>query len=84
MWPSASGWSCRVKLRPIGGGQLVYIPRHLPGELDRRDLAIAEQFRGDNHAELARENGLSVQWVYRILKRVRAAEIERRQRRLFD
>ncbi|AAU90956.1 MULTISPECIES: Mor transcription activator family protein [Methylococcus] len=66
------------------GGQLVYIPRNLPGELDRRDLEIFEKFRGDNHAELALEYRLSVQWIYRIVKRVRQSEIDRRQRRLFD
>ncbi|EFG6140868.1 DNA-binding protein, partial [Escherichia coli] len=37
-----------------------------------------------NHHELARKFGVSLQWVYSVVKRVRKEELDRMQGRLFD
>ncbi|MCM2545448.1 Mor transcription activator family protein [Burkholderia glumae] len=51
--------------------------------LSQRDRQIFEEFRGDNQAELARKFGVSLQWVYKIIKTVRREDIAARQRDLF-
>ncbi|HDS6857734.1 TPA: DNA-binding protein, partial [Enterobacter asburiae] len=37
-----------------------------------------------NHHELARKFGVSLQWVYSVVKRVRKEELDRMQGKLFD
>ncbi|EIS0892410.1 DNA-binding protein, partial [Salmonella enterica] len=42
------------------------------------------EFDGRNHHELARKFGVSLQWVYSVVKRVRKEELDRMQGKLFD
>lgn len=66
------------------GGQNLYFPMGKALKLSRRDRQIYAEFNGENHSELARKFGLSLQWVYAIVKAVRQEELERRQSKLFD
>lgn len=65
------------------GGQNVYFPMGLAGKLSRRDRLIYEEFNGTNQSDLARKWGVSLQWIYKIVKAVRKDEITRRQVDMF-
>jgi Mor family transcriptional regulator len=65
------------------GGQNLYFPMGLSVKLSRRDRQIYEEFNGTNHSELARKHGVSLQWIYKIVKAVRKDEIARRQVDMF-
>ncbi|PHV02845.1 DNA-binding protein [Iodobacter sp. BJB302] len=66
------------------GGQNIYFPMGLSVKLSKRDQRIYDEFNGTNHSELARKFGVSLQWIYKIVKTVRLEEIARRQKDLFD
>lgn len=61
------------------GGQLLYFPKGMARKLSARDMEIYTRFNGSNHADLARENDVSLQHIYRIIKIVHAGEIAARQ-----
>lgn len=65
------------------GGDSCYIPKADSLQRYSRDLQIWAKFTGHNHAALAREFRVSKVWVYAIVKRMRAVEVERRQGKLF-
>ncbi len=65
------------------GGQNIYFPMGLSYRLSQRDRQIYDEFTGANHSDLARKWGVSLQWVYKIVKTVGAEEIARRQGDLF-
>ena len=65
------------------GGQNIYFPMGLSYKLSQRDRLIYDEFNGSNHSELARKHGVSLQWIYKIIKTVRQEEIYRRQGGLF-
>lgn len=66
------------------GGQNIYFPMGLSVKLSRRDQQIYDEFNGTNHSELARKFGVSLQWIYKIVKTVRQEEIARRQGDMFS
>lgn len=66
------------------GGSAIYFPQALYWDIDERDLEIYAKFNGHNHRELAREYGMSDQWIYALIKRVREAKIKEAQRDLFE
>lgn len=66
------------------GGQLFYFPKDLAFTLSSRDRKIYEAFNGTNHEDLARQHGLGIQQIYKILEQVRREEVARRQGRLFE
>ena len=65
------------------GGQNIYFPMGLSYKLSQRDRQIYDDFTGANHSELARKYGVSLQWIYKIVKTVRQEEMARRQGALF-
>lgn len=65
------------------GGQNIYFPMGLSYKLSQRDRQIFDDFTGANHSELARKYGVSLQWIYKIVKTVRQEEITRRQGDMF-
>jgi len=65
------------------GGQLIYFPIGTAIKLSARDLAIWNDFTGQNHSDLARKYGVSLQWIYKIVKAMRQADLARRQGGLF-
>lgn len=66
------------------GGEVIYIPRNVALLLSERDHQIWQEFNGFNHRELARKYNVSMAWVYQIVKRMRKAEIARRQFDMFE
>lgn len=66
------------------GGEVLYIPKGILLPLSGRDLAIWQEFNGKNHNELARKHGVSVAWVYKIVKRVQKEEVAKRQMDMFS
>lgn len=67
----------------LWGGQLAYFPKTPAVILSQRNQQLYDDFNGRNHAEVAAKYGLSVQAVYRIVKRIRVAIIARDQGDLF-
>lgn len=65
------------------GGDSVYVPKADTLQRHSRDVAIWEEFTGDNHAALARKYRISKVWVYAIVKRMGRLEADRRQGKLF-
>lgn len=57
------------------GGQLLYFPKNHYGRLSERDAEIWRKFDGKNHAALAKEYGLTMQQIYKIVRE--AAEYHR-------
>lgn len=66
------------------GGQNIYFPMGLSYKLSQRDQQIYDAFNGTNHSELARQYGVSLQWIYKIVKAVRTMETARRQGDMFS
>lgn len=66
------------------GGLNIYMPKAMEMKLHSRDEQIWREFDGHNQSELARKYNISVQWVYTIIKRMRALETLRVQPQLFD
>lgn len=66
------------------GGQLIYIIKGEKFLADRRDVEIYRAFDGQNHAELAQQYGLSIPYIYRIIKRMTALERQNNQYDLFE
>ena len=65
------------------GGQNIYFPMGLSYKMSQRDRQIYDDFTGANHSELARKYGVSLQWIYKIVKTVRQEELARRQGDMF-
>ena len=66
------------------GGQNVYFPMGMVWKVSQRDREIFLEFDGRNHHELARKFGVSLQWIYSVVKRVRKEELDRMQGKLFE
>lgn len=67
-----------------GGTQMPYIPKGVQYQASLRDRQIWQEFNGQNHNELCRKYGISLQWLYSIIKRMRADYVRRHQADLFD
>lgn len=60
-------------------GEQIYIPHNKGFKSRLRNEQIYQEFNGFNQAELARQYGVSVQWIYHIVKEVKAAKKQRGQ-----
>ncbi|NAI60541.1 DNA-binding protein, partial [Escherichia coli] len=78
------GQAVANRMMQVWGGQNVYFPMGMVWKVSQRDQEIFREFNGRNHHELARNFGVSLQWVYSVVKRVRKEELDRMQGRLFD
>ncbi|MFQ1022770.1 Mor transcription activator family protein [Avibacterium paragallinarum] len=78
-----AGVDVAMRISRAWAGEIIYIPRALLLALSERDLKIWREFNGVNHRELARKYGVSMQWVYQIVKRMQKEEIDRRQFDMF-
>lgn len=65
------------------GGQLVNIPKDYRYRIAERDLQIWDEFRGNNHSELARRYGMTLRGVYKLISRVKSRARDARQDQLF-
>lgn len=52
------------------GGQSIYFPKGISGRASERDYQIYSECDGRNYAELAKKYNLTLQWIYKIVKRV--------------
>lgn len=60
------------------GGQSIYFPKGISGKVSERDYQIYSECDGRNYAELAKKYNLTLQWIYKIVKRVHAEKQQRR------
>lgn len=65
------------------GGLNIYMPKSQVLFSCEREKQIYNEFNGTNHAALAKKYGLSVQWIYKIVKRVQKEETAKRQLDMF-
>ncbi|POP43015.1 DNA-binding protein [Superficieibacter electus] len=63
------------------GGQSIYFPKGISGRASDRDYQIYSECNGRNYAELAKKYNLTLQWIYKIVKRVHT-EKQQKQRML--
>lgn len=70
--------------RESWGGQQVYFRKADAAQMSERNLEIYGKFNGANHFQLAKQYGLTVSVIYRIVKAMRVSEREKRQHKLFD
>lgn len=54
------------------GGQNFTFPMDFHYKISRRDQQIYDDFDGHNHARLAKQYGMSVRGIYKVISRVRA------------
>jgi Mor family transcriptional regulator len=54
------------------GGETVYLPTAALAKVEERNERIRQEFTGNNHRELARKFGNSIQHIYRIVKKEEA------------
>lgn len=65
------------------GGQSIYFPLGTCYKVARLHQEVWDAFKGDNINELASKFHISRVWVYKIVGRMREAELARRQAQLF-
>lgn len=61
------------------GGQSIYFPKGISGRASERDYQIYSECDGRNYAELAKKYNLTLQWIYKIVKRVHAEKQQQRR-----
>lgn len=61
------------------GGEYFYVPKGIRLAAHSRDIEVRKEFTGHNQRELARRYGLTVQYIYRIIARMREKECKERQ-----
>lgn len=77
------GWAVAEHVREHWSGQSLYLSKGERYRLSVRDRKIFAAFNGRNHAELARQHGLTVMRIYQIVKIARAELIAKQQTTLF-
>lgn len=65
-------------------GNTIYITKTPDHEVMQRNQRIFDEFKGDNHDALAERFGISIQWVYSIVKDMRDDYIRRHQPDMFS
>lgn len=78
------GMLAAMKTARNWGGQNLYFPKSQGLFSCEREKQIFNEFDGTNHAQLAKKYGLSLQWIYKIVKRVQKEETAKRQMGLFS
>lgn len=73
-----------VRVAKAWGGNLVYIPLNVRFHLAERDVQIYNEFNGTNHRELAKKYGISIVWLYQIIRQVRRERSSQLQPQLFE
>lgn len=66
------------------GGQVVNFPKDARWKLDKLEVEIYNKFRGNNYDELAREYGMTMSGMRKLIKRTRAKLSAGPQAGLFD
>lgn len=81
---NALGTDVAMRMVEQWGGQQLYMPKGIRIEASRLHQQIYEDWKGRNHRELARKYGISLQFVYRVIKVMRKADLNRRQGDMFS
>ena len=66
------------------GGQVIAFPRDLRRKLTILELEIYDRFNGENYDDLARQYGMTVSGMRKLVTRIRAKLARRGQGDLFD
>lgn len=66
------------------GGQIITFPKDLRRKLTMLELEIYDRFSGENYDDLAREYGMTVSGMRKLVTRIRAKLAHRGQGDLFD
>lgn len=77
------GMIVAMKISQSWGGLNVYMPKALELFACEREKQIYNEFNGTNHAYLAKKYNLSLQWIYKIVKKVQKEEVNKRQMDMF-
>lgn len=72
------------EIRRNWGGQSTYIAKGQALDISARDKEIHLMYNGHNMHQVIKKFGLTEQWIHQIIKRVHAAELERRQPDMFE
>jgi len=64
-------------------GSLQYIPQNYALKISSRNVEIWDKFTGNNYADLAKEYGISIPWIYKIIKQARKEFQDKNQGSLF-
>jgi Mor family transcriptional regulator len=78
-----AGYEVADRIASHWRGQHIYVPMGLAPKALSRNRLIYEEFNGRNHSELARKHGVSLVWLYKIIKTVHKEEQARRQPDMF-
>lgn len=74
------GYAVADTLAKSWGGQTISFPKDLMFKLSKRDLVIFNDWcKGKTVPVLAKEHGLSVQWIYALVKRGQKAMVNDKQ-----
>lgn len=65
------------------GGQPFYWPKGLKYRVSKFHLQVWEAFDGRNQRALSKQFGVSLVWIYAIIRRMRAADVADRQKDMF-
>lgn len=79
-----AGVSVSNHLAEHWGGQLITFPKDHLFKITQRDLEIFNKVNANNMSEVAKEYGLTVNGVYRAIKRIRKRAVAERQPDIFD
>lgn len=79
----AHGVEVAMQMAAVWGGQLLYIPKGIHLQASKLHQQIFDEWTGRNHREIAMKHGVSLAFVYKIVKRMRLAVIARNQGDLF-
>lgn len=77
------GMIVAMKISQSWGGLNVYMPKALELFACEREKQIYNEFNGVNHAYLAKKYNLSLQWSYKIVKKIQKEEVNKRQIDMF-
>ncbi|WP_157969693.1 Mor transcription activator family protein [Pseudomonas huaxiensis] len=81
---TALGTDVAMRMIEQWGGQMLYMPKGVRIEASRIHHQIYEEWKGNNHRELARKYGFSLQFIYRVIKVLRKADLNSRQPDMFS
>lgn len=64
------------------GGEYFYVPKDIRLAAHSREIDVWREFNGHNQRELARKFGVTVQYIYQIIARMREKDRKERQAEL--
>ncbi|MDD0973840.1 Mor transcription activator family protein [Pseudomonas fontis] len=79
----AHGIEVAMHMASVWGGQQLYIPMGIHLQASKLHQQIFDEWKGRNHREIAMKHGISLAFVYKVIKRMRLAVIARDQGDLF-